>query len=220
MTSSKQSACQKLVLYTLVVAFLVSTTVKCSALKNIGPDRFEKLLEKKPFAFVLFYDPRCWHCKQLIAKLKELKHDLKDNKVAIYLMNCRNHPTYIRDYNLKYFPALSLFKEGELDTIMPSHQSESVNGVAKWVNNKAGGHLTFNNHHTELARTNSGSCLISDLSTWFPEGHVSILDRDVKYGTVAALALRGSQPVQSLNEQPSGLQTLSNAPSHPERLQV
>lgn len=220
MSSSKQSASRSAILWTLVLAFLLSTTVKCSTLKRIGPDRFEQVLDKKPIAFVLFYDPRCWHCKQLIAKLKELKHDLQDNKVAIYLMNCRNHPRYIRDYDLKYFPSLSFFKEGELETIMPSHRAESVEGVAKWVNNKAGGHLTFKNHNTELARVSSGTCLISDLSTWFPEGHVSIMNRDLKYGTVAALALRGSSPVHSLDDHSVSLKTLSSAPSNPERLQV
>ena len=214
--TSNKSGCFLLAL--LALTFLVQ--INCSGLKRIGPDRFERLMESKPAMFVLFYDPRCWHCKQLLARLRALREDLQMNKMPVYMMNCRNNPRYIEDYNLKYFPALSFFKGGELRQIMPSFRSESVNGVAKWLNNRVGGKLKFENHNTELSRVSSGTCLISDFNTWFPKDHVSLLDRDLKYGTFAALALRGSLPVETNLAQKSSMKTLSDAPSKASTLNV
>ena len=98
-----------LVLGTLFL--LASFQSALTALADIDPKTLDNVMIKDKDFFVLFYDPRCAHCKEVTPRIDVIQANWTFKRVKIYRVNCRDYPAEIMRWRFSFFPAFIHFHE-------------------------------------------------------------------------------------------------------------
>ena len=105
---------------------------------------FRQMLKEDKFTFVLFYDPTCPHCKQVIPKYEQLGLLMKNNnKTSIARLNCDTYHSFCLKLTfVKGYPSLFLIHK---DIVYPEYKmSFSPEAMKDWIEYMIG-HYNNNN---------------------------------------------------------------------------
>nr|UMA82692.1 venom-related protein disulfide isomerase [Conus ebraeus] len=86
-----------------------------SEVVHLEDDNFDDYIKEHPSVLVMFYAPWCGHCKKMKPGYTEAAQLIKDQEIPSVLaaVDATKHRKLAETYNIKGFPTLKYFKEGE-----------------------------------------------------------------------------------------------------------
>ena len=106
-------------------------------LLDLNPVIFDDYVNARKCTFMTFYAPWCGHCKKFLPEVKKVAqafNEIEPN-ASVAIMNCDTYRTYCQRFEVKGFPTIRLFKDGEA---IPFSGERTAESVADFINKNCG----------------------------------------------------------------------------------
>ncbi|PWA01489.1 hypothetical protein BB558_002416 [Smittium angustum] len=115
---------------------LITPTVLAedSDVKVLNEKNFDEWISQAPLSLVEFYAPWCGHCKTLAPEYEVAASKLKENKINLGKIDCTVETTICDKYNIKGFPTLYVFKDGQHLAYNGTRKSDGIISYMKKQN--------------------------------------------------------------------------------------
>jgi thiol-disulfide isomerase/thioredoxin len=120
---------------TIALLTLLTTIITTSnqSVTSLSLPELDQKLASLQFAFVLFFDHKCVHCKGILPKLNTIHPIVSKSNIQIFKINCREFPAAIEEYGVSHFPAVVFFHKGKEVNTLPAEEAKSIEQIMRWI---------------------------------------------------------------------------------------
>ncbi|KAJ1657272.1 hypothetical protein IWQ61_003301 [Dispira simplex] len=132
----------RLLLYTaLSLVLSLAVALATSAVVELTPDNFDKVLDESKSVFIEFYAPWCGHCKSLAPIYEELANAFSHTKdsVVIAKVDADAHRELGTRFGITGFPTLKFFKDDKTQPI-DYKQGRDLDSLTSFITSQVGVH--------------------------------------------------------------------------------
>ncbi|OHT11342.1 Thioredoxin family protein [Tritrichomonas foetus] len=119
-------------------------------LPELNPVTFDDFVNNRKCTFVTFFAPWCGHCKRFLPEAKKAAEafNLHEPNASVAVMNCDMYRSYCQRFEIRGFPTIKLFKDGNP---IPYSSERTAESVANFINSNCGTFRAADGSVTEQA---------------------------------------------------------------------
>lgn len=119
---------------------------KNSRVHVLTGDTFDDFIKKNDMVLAEFYAPWCGHCQKLEPQYEAAATELKDTNLHLAKVDCTEHKELCEIHDVKGFPTLKLFKNGQPRDYNNARESQAIVDYMHLMSKPATTSIDIDNH--------------------------------------------------------------------------